>query len=301
MKTLPIFLTILFITWGCCDNHGQIPLSECQYAVKAPKGVETRWASAENPDALPGVGGMSNNGAKGDAYTLIAPQSTKVIFDQNGAGMITKIWSANSILWSTQMRRNVIINIYWDNQDKPAVSVPLAEFFGNGLGVYCRFETALFSNPEAKSHNCFIPMPYRKAAKIEIDNQSESMIMFYYKINFLKAESIPDDALYFHAYWNRELKTELGKDYEILPKVEGNGRYLGTHIGVIGDTIYRGSWFGEGEVKIYLDGDDKYPTLCGTGTEDYIGTGWGQGEYVTRVQGSLISDDQNCLYSFIDT
>ncbi len=122
--------------------------------------------------------------------------------------------------------------------------------------------------------------------------------MFYYKIDFLKMKRVPDDALYFHAYWNRDPKTKLGEDFQILPEVEGEGRYLGTHLGVIGDTIYKGSWFGEGEVKIYLDGDRDYPTLCGTGTEDYIGSGWGQGEFQTGTQGSLVSDNEHCLYSF---
>lgn len=269
-----------------------------KYYLKAPQSIETRWVSAENPDGLKSGGGKSNKGAKGDAYTLIAPNSKKIIFNQEGSGIITKIWSANSILWSSEMRRNVIINMYWDNEEKPAVSVPFAEFFGNGLGVFTKFETSLFANPEARSHNCFIPMPYRKAAKIEIVNETDQMIMFYYKINFLKMKELPDDALYFHAFWNRNPKTTLGEDFELLPKVNGSGRYLGTHIGVIGDTIYRGTWFGEGEVKIYLDGDDKYPTLCGTGTEDYIGTGWGQGTFVNSTQGSLISDNDHCLYSF---
>lgn len=280
------------------SETSQLPSSALEYAQKAPAGVETRWASAENPDALKGGGGISNKGAKGDAYVLIAPNSTYKIFDQKGAGMITKIWSANSIIWSDAMRRNVLLNIYWDEESKPAVSVPFAEFFGNTFGIYRRFDTDLFSNPEARSHNCFIPMPYRKAARIEIVNESDEMIMFYYKINFLKCESIPDDALYFHAYWNRDLRTKLGEDYQILPRVEGQGRYLGTHVGVIGDPIYKDSWFGEGEVKIYIDGDSDYPTLCGTGTEDYIGTAWGQGEFTTRTQGAPITDNENCIYSF---
>ena len=269
-----------------------------QYAMRAPQDVETRWASAENPNAERGKGGMTNKGAKGDAYVLTAPNSKHVIFDQQGAGIITKIWSANSIVWSAAMRRSVVINMYWDGEEKPAVSVPFAEFFGNGLGIFSRFESALFANPEGRSHNCFIPMPYRKAAKIEIVNESDEMIMFYYKIDFLKMKRVPDDALYFHAYWSRDPKTKLGEDFQLLPRVEGEGRYLGTHMGVIGDSIYKGSWFGEGEVKIYLDGDDTYPTLCGTGTEDYIGSGWGQGEFATQTQGSLVSDNDHCLYSF---
>ncbi len=269
-----------------------------EYYKKAPKGVETGWVSAENPTGAKGKGAMTNKGAKGDAYLLLPPNERTVIFDQKGAGIITKMWSANSLLWGTDTRRNVILEIFWDDADKPAVSVPFVEFFGNALGIYRKFESELFANPEAKSHNAFIPMPYRKAARIEMVNNTDNIIMFYYKINFVKVPRHDDDMLYFHAYWHRDLDTKLGEDFEILPRVEGSGRYLGTHIGVIGNEAYKGSWFGEGEVKIYLDGDDKYPTLVGTGTEDYIGSGWGQGEFYNRIQGSLVSDKEHDLYSF---
>ncbi|WP_136464777.1 glycoside hydrolase family 172 protein [Flagellimonas onchidii] len=299
-KALPALMLVIVLV-RCTESQKQ-----SSYALddintlykKAPEGVETRWVSAENSSAEKGKGGTSNKGAKGDAYTLIAPNSTKVIFDQKGAGIITKIWSANSILWKPEIRRNVLINMYWDDAEKPAVSVPLAEFFGNGLGIYTTFESELFANPEGKSHNAFIPMPYRTAARIEIVNQSEEIIMFYYKINFVKVPKHDDDVLYFHAYWHRDLETELGVDFEILPKVEGSGRYLGTHVGIIEKEIYKGSWFGEGEVKVYLDGDTEFPTLVGTGTEDYIGSGWGQGRFDNRIQGALVTDIEAGLYSF---
>lgn len=269
-----------------------------EWYKKAPKGVETRWVSAENPTGERGKGGTTNKGAKGDAYLLLPPNERTVIFDQKGAGIITKIWSANVMYWRKEARRNVIMEIYWDDADKPAVAVPFVEFFGNGLGLYKAFESELFANPEARSHNAFIPMPYRKAAKIVMVNETDQMIHFYYKINFLKVPKHDDDMLYFHAYWHRDLATKLGEDFEILPKVKGAGRYLGTHIGVIGNPVYKGTWFGEGEVKIYMDGDDKYPTLIGTGTEDYIGSGWGQDEYHNRIQGSLVSNKEHDLYSF---
>lgn len=109
----------------------------------------------------------------------------------------------------------------------------------------------------------------------------------------IKIISIP-----IHSYWQRDINTNRGIDFEILPKVEGQGRYLGTNIGVVGDSTYQGTWFGEGEVKIFLDGDDEYATLVGTGTEDYIGTGWGQGEYDQMIQGSLVSDKEHDIYTF---
>jgi hypothetical protein len=141
-------------------------------------------------------------------------------------------------------------------------------------------------------------MPYRKSAYIVITNESSKEVWIWYDINYLEVEKLPGDLMYFHAYWNRDLKTKAGIDYLILPEVRGTGRYIGANISVIGDSLCRGSWFGEGEVKVYLDGDRENPTLVGTGTEDYIGSGWGQGEYASRYFGSLISDREHDIYAF---
>lgn len=302
MKSISkLILGVGLLTMASCTQkqNDEFSLAQVNDLYRAaPASVETRWASAENVNAEKGKGAISNKGAKGDAYTLIAPNSTKVIFDQQGAGMITKIWSANSLLWKAENRRKVKIEMYWDDAEKPAVSVPFTDFFGIGLGLMRPFESELFASPEGKSHNCFIPMPYRTAARIKVVNESDDMIMFYYKIDFLKVKKHDDDVLYFHSYWHRDIATQRGVDFEILPKTEGRGRYLGCNIGVVGDSTYQGTWFGEGEVKIYLDGDTEYPTLAGTGTEDYIGTGWGQGEYDHQIQGSLVSDKKNDIYAF---
>ncbi len=292
----PLILLVLF---SCSTGQKEFnPDHISQLYRAAPEDVHSRWASAENVNAEKGKGGMSNQGAKGDAYVLIAPGERKVIFDQKGAGMITKIWSANSLLWKAENRRKVTLEMFWDGAEKPAVSVPFTDFFGIGLGLMRPFECELFASPEGRSHNCFIPMPYRTAARIEVVNESDDIIMFYYKIDFVQVPKHANDVLYFHGYWHREIATKKGTDFEILPQVEGHGRYLGTNIGVIGDSSFQGTWFGEGEVKVYLDGDTGFPTLVGTGTEDYIGTGWGQGEYANRIQGSLVSDKVNDIYTF---
>ncbi len=269
-----------------------------KYYLAAPKGVETRWISSENKKGEKGKGGMTNKGAKGDAFSMIGPGDTLVIFDQEGPGIITKMWVANSFGWSEENRRKVSIHMYWDGEQKPAVSVPFTDFFGIGLGLMRPFENAFFSMPEGRSFNCAVPMPFRKSARVEIVNESSKFLMFYYKINMVKVPKLDDDAMYFHAFWDRDTATTKGVDYTILPRVEGRGRYLGTNIGVIGNEKYRGTWFGEGEVKIYLDGDDPFPTLVGTGTEDYIGTGWGQGEFANKIQGSTVSNKAHDVYTF---
>lgn len=302
MKKLIFFkLIVLGIIISCTPKKEDkaFKVSDINTLYKAaPEGVKTKWFSSENKNGEKGKGGQTNKGAKGDAFTMVGPGDRTVLLEYQGAGIITKIWSANSTQWSEEDRRKLSINMYWDNKEKPAVSVPFSDFFGIGLGLMTPFENQFFAMPEGRSFNCAIPMPFRKAAKIEIVNESDKFIMFYYKINMIELPELDDDALYFHAYWNRELETAKGQDYTILPKIEGKGRYLGTNIGVIGNEKYRGSWFGEGEVKIYLDGDDEFPSLIGTGTEDYIGTGWGQGEYANNIQGSTVSNKAFDLYTF---
>ncbi|MDO5980192.1 glycoside hydrolase family 172 protein [Flavivirga spongiicola] len=298
-NNLILLVTVLIMSCNSSKKDNTFLLSDIQeYYKAAPDGVETRWYSSENKKGEKGKGGMTNKGAKGDAFTMIGPGDKTVILDYNGAGIITKIWSANSIQWVEEDRRKLSINMYWDGEEKPAVSVPFTDFFGVGLGLTSTFENKFFAMPEGRSFNCAIPMPFRKAAKVEIVNESDKFIMFYYKINMVKIPKLDDNALYFHAYWNRDTATVKGVDYAILPKIEGRGRYLGTNIGVIGSEKYKGTWFGEGEAKIFLDGDTKYPTLVGTGTEDYIGTGWGQGEYANRIQGSTVSNRKHDIYTF---
>lgn len=265
------------------------------------KNAHTRWASPENPTAEKGRGGTVNRGAKGQAFFVVPPGQQQVLLDVAGAGIVQRIWLSGTIPRSAEQRRLVRLDMFWDGAEKPAVSAPIGDFFGVGLGMAAPFESAFFSNPEGRSYNCAVPMPFRKSAKIVITNESSSVALVWYDVDLLRLRRLPKNALYFHAFWSREPKTDLGRDFEILPKITGTGRYLGANVGVVGDSLYRGTWFGEGEVKIWLDGDGDLPTLVGTGTEDYIGTGWGQGEYSHFWQGSPISKsdrDWYCFYRF---
>lgn len=298
-KLLPLLVIGLF---AACQQMPSDPFSltnDFRELYKAPPAnVHTRWASPENPNGDPGQGGTVNQGAKGNAFYTIAPGATQVLLDYDGAGMITRMWMSGTIGRSAEQRRMVRIDMYWDGAKKPAVSAPIGDFFGAGLGELTPFDSELFASPEGRSFNMTIPMPFRKSARVEVTNESPYWVLFWYDLNFITADKLPDDILYFHTYWSRDLNTTVGEDFEILPKVEGTGRYLGTNIGVIGNEAYRGTWFGEGEVKVYLDGDTNLPTLAGTGTEDYIGSGWGQGVYHSRYFGSLVSDNQNDRYAF---
>jgi len=268
-----------------------------QDLFKIPDNIETRWSSFENPSAAKGAGGSENKKAKGHPSENILPGETKVLLHAKGSGIIQRIWLTINER-SPEMLRSLKLEMYWDNQTKPAVSAPLGDFFGVGLGRKVAFQNALFSDPEGRSFTCYIPMPYRTGARVTLKNESATPVMLFYDINFQQVKSHDDDVAYFHAYWSRVIKTPLGKDFEILPVVKGKGRFLGMNMGIITDPLYQKSWWGEGEVKIYLDGDGDLPTLNGTGTEDYIGTGWGQGLFTHLYQGCLVADESTRQWAF---
>ena len=256
-----------------------------------------RWASPENPTAAPGQGGGENHGAKGRAFTSIAAGGTLTLADVQGAGVVRRIWITIDDR-SPRMLRALRVEMFWDGAATPAVSAPIGDFFGAGLGLLVPFENALFSSPEGRSFNTNVPMPFRRGARIVLVNESGvDLSHVFYDVDYT-AEPVAADALYFHAYWHRLRPTRLGEDFEILPRVSGRGRYLGATIGVVTDPSYGESWWGEGELKVYLNDDQARPTLVGTGTEDSIGSGWGQGVFVNRFQGSTVADQTRRVWVF---
>lgn len=273
-----------------------LPAADADLA-KRRRDADTHWASFENPTATKGQGGKENRGAKGHAFDSVHPGETKTLLDVKGAGEIRRIWLTIRER-DPEMLRALRLDMYWDGAAAPAVSVPLGDFMGAMLGRPVAFENELFANPEGRSFNCYIPMPFRKGARVTITNDSARDLPYlFYDIDLLQTAKPDPDALYFHAAFRRERSTELGRDFEILPRVKGEGRFLGAHFGVMVHPENTG-WWGEGEVKMYVDGDTDYPTIAGTGTEDYIGTGWGQGTYHNRFQGALVGDKATGEYTF---
>ncbi len=268
--------------------------------VMPPATVQTRWATPENPAAEPGKGGQEKGGRKGrPCITVRAGEAVTLASAENTSGMIRRIWATCDDR-KPDMLRGVKIEFFWDGAVRPAISAPLGDFFGTGLGRQVAFQSAYFSNPEGRSFNCSLPMPFQRGMKVVLTNETEREIeSLYYEINFTVGDALPHGALYLHAHWRRENPTQLQHDYEILPRVKGRGRFVGCNIGVIADKKRYGvAWWGEGEVKIYVDGDREWPTLCGTGTEDYIGTAWGQGRYDHLFQGCHVADREAMRYCF---
>ena len=269
--------------------------SYSQQLYEMQQGTQSRLSSFENPDGLKGQGGKTNKTAKGNAFENILPGETKNLLNINGEGIIQRIWL--TIDQNPVKLRSLRLQFFWDEQSKPAVDVPMGDFFGYNLGKKVAFQSALFSSGEGRSFNCYIPMPFRKAARVVLTNEGKEPAKLFYDIDFV-LQKIASTALYFHACWNRQMKARLGEDFVVLPKVSGKGRFLGMTVGVNTDSAYGKSWWGEGEVKMYVDGDAQYPTIAGTGTEDYIGSAWGLGQFINQYQGCTVANDSLGQYNF---
>ncbi|MBL8092641.1 MAG: DUF2961 domain-containing protein [Anaerolineales bacterium] len=265
-----------------------------------PSGVQTRWASPENFGAEKGAACAQDDGRKRSAwFRLPAGESRDLLHLKQVSGVVRRIWVTIDDR-SPSMLRGLRLDLYWDGAAQPAVSAPLGDFFGFGLGRLTRLQSSLFTSPEGRSFTCYVPMPFRQGARIVVTNESgRDLGMLFFDVDCTLGDQHPPDVAYFHAHWRRENPTRVMRDYELLPRVVGRGRFLGVNVGVIANTQrYFRSWWGEGEVKIFLDGDTDHATLCGTGTEDYIGTGWTQGQYSDQYQGCHIADHDHFQYCF---
>jgi hypothetical protein len=171
--------------------------------------------------------------------------------------------------------RDTILRMYWDDEITPSVEVPLGDFFCNGHGLrYNVVSLPVAVNPSG-GFNCYLPMPFRQRARITIENQRwEPIHGFFYQITYALTD-IPDNAAYLHAQWRRSMTSRECPEHIILDGVKGQGHYVGTFLAW---TQLSNGWWGEGEIKFYMDGDSEYPTICGTGTEDYFCGAWCFGE-----------------------
>ena len=223
---------------------------------------------------------MAGGGRKGSACLGPFKDGSRFeIADIQGPGCIRHIW-ITTFPGDPLQDRNIIIRFYWDGQEHPSVEAPLNDFFGLAHGRRKHFLAEFTGMPEGRGFNCCWPMPFAKRCRIEVENDiGEDCPMFFYQFDYTLGDDVASDTPYFHAQFRRVPKTTMRKDYAILDGVKGKGRYLGCNVGIIPSAPYPPFWWGEGEVKMFLDGDTEYPTICGTGSEDYICSGWGLGEF----------------------
>ena len=235
--------------------------------------LESRAITAENRKGEKGRGGIASSflgpSRKGSPCLKgIKSGETVTLCDINGPGMIRHIWMTVDDRTSDAERfvlRDIVLRMYWDGEENPSVEVPLGDFFLLGFGESYTVDSALISVIPSRGMNSYIQMPFRKNAVITIENQHRNPIpAFFFQIDYTLGDDV-SDALYFHASWRRERYTEKRRDYTVLDGVEGDGVYLGTFICLSALERY---WWGEGEFKFFIDGDDEFPTICGTGTED---------------------------------
>ena len=264
---------------------------------------ETRMVSPENPTGDKGRGGMAVPNPKdpdlpfsvssvdlGQGWKVrpfIKPKAgeTVTIMDVDGPAIIQHIWMATDSNFKGNGRGSVL-RFYWDGENSPSVEVPMTDFFAVGHEEFARVSSIpVVVNPKS-SLNCYWPMPFRKHLKITFSNDNEKDLpLMTYQITYLK-KPIPDNAGYFHAQWRRAVTDRRNPIYTILDNVKGDGRYVGTFLAW---TQLSAGWFGEGEVKFYIDGDREFPTINGTGTEDYFGGAYGFPEtYTTAYNGNTL-------------
>ena len=169
--------------------------------------------------------------------------------------------------------RDLVLRMYWDDSPIPSVETPLGDFFCCGFSAKCQVNSLPIVVAPYGGFNSFFPMPFKKRARITIENQHGGLIhAFFYTVNYALLDSLPENIGYFHAQWRRTKYSSLKEDHVILDGIDGEGQYVGTYLAWSALERY---WWGEGEVKMFIDDDEEFPTICGTGVEDYVGGAWG--------------------------
>jgi hypothetical protein len=244
-------------------------------------GAVTRSISAENPTgAVAGgarevpdesnAGSLLGQGWKVRPCITLEPGTTTTLADIEGPATIQHIW----ITVRPEAYRSCVLRIYWDDEETPSVEVPLGDFFANVNGLRYNVTSLPVAVNPVGGFNSYWPLPFRRHARITIENGYwEPIRGFFYQITYALGE-VPDEAAYLHAQWRRSLTTREYPEHVLLDGVKGQGHYVGT---VMGWGQFSNGWWGEGEIKFYMDGDTEFPTICGTGTEDYFGGAWGFG------------------------
>ncbi|MGH9402594.1 MAG: glycoside hydrolase family 172 protein [Terriglobia bacterium] len=214
---------------------------------------------------------------------------TLTIMDTDGPGVIEHIWMATETSFAGNGRA-CVLRFYWDHESSPSIEVPLTDFFAIGHDLFAPVNSlAVVDNPTS-ALNCYWPMPFRRHAKITFTNEaSKALSLMTYQIDYALT-GVPEDAGYFHAQWRRATTRRSSPVHTIAEGLRGDGRYVGTFIAW---TQLSDGWFGEGEVKFYIDGDKQFPTICGTGTEDYFGGSYGFPEvYSNAYTGNTLKDKE---------
>lgn len=243
-----------------------------------------RTVSFENPSGARGAAATAHGGRKGAPLRMLGPGERVVLADLAGPGRVRHFWMTFPPMPPNEMRA-LWLEIHYDDAQCPSASLPCLDFFGCPLGRPVAFASQWNAAQEGRGFNSWLPIPFRRRLRIEVTNGSARRFPLYYQLAYSEGPVDADGGL-LHVQFCRENPTQLKRDFTIASDVRGPGRFFGCNVGirVLPDEGF--SWYGEGEVKMYLDGDREDPTWCGTGLEDYVGTAWGMGAHATPLQGA---------------
>ena len=252
--------------------HGQTGMSQLRSG-------KTRSVSPENVTGAKGAGGAATEGTgaaaardlgrgwKVSPSIEIAAGATATLADVQGPGIIRHLW----LTVDPEHWRSMVLRFYWDDASAPAVAVPLGDFFCQGWAEYAHVNSVPVTVNPYGGCNCYWEMPYRTRARLVVENVGSATAVLYYQVD-LEMVEVPEHAGYLHAAWRRSNPLADREVHTLLDGASGPGHYVGTYLAWGSNSS---GWWGEGEMKFYLDGDDDFPTICGTGTEDYFGGAWG--------------------------
>ena len=244
--------------------------------------LDSRAVTFENPTGARGAGGTAANGRKGAPSRVIRPGERVVLADLEGPGTVRHIWCTVQPAPPERLRA-LVLEVHYDDRPEPSVSVPMLDFFGVGCGRPTAFTSALTAVQERRGFNSYVPLPFHSRIRMTFVNGSDRPVVLYYQVDVTLSSVAPDLGL-LHVSFRRENPTTMRRDFVITDGFTGPGRFLGCVVSV--RPIDDGRWYGEGEVKVYLDGDDEFPTIVGTGLEDYVGSAWGLGSHHALFAGA---------------
>ena len=245
--------------------------------------LDSRSVSFENPTGSRGAGGKAHGGRKGAPSKLLSPDEKVILADLEGPGTLRHVWMTFPPM-KPEIMRAVWMEVFYDGRDEPSISVPCLDFFGLPHGRPVHYTSAMTTAQEGRGFNAYFPMPFDKSVRVELTNSSPRRFPLYYQIDYTLQPELPEGVGYLHVTFRRENPTTMKKDFIIADGFKGPGRFLGCAVGV---RVLKSEmrWYGEGEVKIYLDGDRDFPTICGTGLEDYVGSAWGMDVHIAPFSG----------------
>ncbi len=235
--------------------------------------ARTRSISPENFTGAKGEGGKATEGTGANAArdlgqgwkvspsVKIAPKQVFTLAEITGPGAIQHIWMTPTGNW-----RFAILRVYWDGETTPSIEVPLGDFFASGWGRYGQIDSLAVTVNPGSAFNSYWSMPFRKSARMTVENIDEQEMILYYQVTYALTDIAADEG-YFHAQFRRTNPVPYKQVYTIVDGLKGEGHYVGTHLSW---GVHSSGWWGEGEIKFFMDGDTDFATIVGTGTEDYF-------------------------------